>query len=1018
MFDMSQITDTQADIQATDNPVSDLKISEIRKRLEDAQGPTYWRSLDELADTDEFRAFMAKEFPREAAPLENSLDRRGFMKLLGASMALAGLTSCVRPVKPNEKIVPYVKAPEEIIPGKPLFFATAVTQGGYALGLLAESHQGRPTKVEGNPEHPASLGATDAITQATVLSLYDPDRSRAVLNQGSEAGWADFTNALTQAVGDGAGLHILTETVTSPTLAQQMDTVLEQYPDARWHQYDVLHSDTAFEGAQLAFGQPIQTFYDFSNANVILSLGADFLGTGPAKLRYSKDFGRRRRALQAEDGMNRLYVAESAPTITGGIADHRIPLRPAQVEAFARAVAQELGVEVEGGSVPETVDEALVAALVEDLQANEGSSIVIAGDNQPAAVHAIAHALNDALGNVGQTVVRTEPVEANPVNHVQSLGELVSDIEAGNVQTLLIIGGNPAYTAPADLGFAEALQNVPLSVHLSPYVDETSTLTTWHVPQTHYLETWSDARAFNGATTIMQPLIAPFYGGKSEHEFVAALLGNTEASGYDIVRDYWRNRVEGDFAGFWRQTVYAGTVAGSEAPSVQVSADVSGLPDTVSDTEGYEVVFQVDSSVLDGRFANNGWLQELPRPLTTLTWDNAALISPATAEHLDVLNNHVITLNVNGNEVQAPVWVLPGVAEDVIAVQLGYGRQNAGQIGTNVGFNAYPIRTSEGAWAASAEVSPAGGQHKLVVAQTYIAYDGTTERRHILRHGTLADFEAHPEHPDFVHPVEHAESDLYPDFEYDTYAWGMVIDMTVCTGCNACVTACQAENNIPIVGKDEVEVGREMHWIRVDTYYGGDLDNPTYYLQPVACMHCEKAPCEPVCPFGATVHDNEGLNVMVYNRCGGTRYCANNCPYKVRRFNYLQYAELATNATELSLVNNPDVTVRSRGVMEKCTYCTQRIQQAYITAENEQRRIFDGEVFTACQAACPTEAIVFGDINQSDSVVTQFKASPLNYSLLSELNTVPRTSYLAKLTNPHPALAEAHSSETGEGEAH
>ena len=542
-------------------------------------------------------------------------------------------------------------------------------------------------------------------------------------------------------------------------------------------------------------------------------------------------------------------------------------------------------------------------------------------------------------------------------------------------------------------------------------MDETSTLTTWHVPQTHYLETWSDARAFNGAATIMQPLIAPFYGGKSEHEFVAALLGDAEASGYDIVRDYWQNRVEGDFAGFWRQAVYAGTVAGSEAPSVQVSADLAGLPAVAEDTEGFEVVFQVDSSVLDGRFANNGWLQELPRPLTTLTWDNAALLSPATAERLDVLNNDLITLNVSGNEVQAPVWVLPGVAEGVISVHLGYGRQAAGQIGTNVGFNAYLVRTSAGPWAASAEVSPAGGQHKLVVAQTYIAYDGTTERRHIIRHGTLAEFEAHPEHPEFVHPVEHPESDLYPDFEYDTYAWGMVIDMTVCTGCNACVTACQAENNIPIVGKDQVEVGREMHWIRIDTYYGGELDNPTYYLQPVACMHCEKAPCEPVCPFGATVHDAEGLNVMVYNRCGGTRYCANNCPYKVRRFNYLQYAELATNATELSLVNNPDVTVRSRGVMEKCTYCTQRIQQAYIVAENEQRRIYDGEIFTACQAACPTEAIVFGDINQSDSVVTQFKASPLNYSLLSELNTVPRTSYLAKLTNPNPALAaetEAH----------
>ncbi len=988
----------------TDSP-NDLSIKNIRKRLATAQGKAYWQNLDDLADTDEFRAFMNQEFPREAAPLESSLDRRDFLKLLGASLAMAGLTSCVRPVKPHEKIVPYVQAPEEIIPGKPLFYATAVTQGGYALGLLAESHMGRPTKVEGNPDHPASLGATDATTQATVLSLYDPDRSQTLLDAGLNVNWADLAASLSARLqADGSGFRILTETVTSPTLAQQLNTLLTSYPGARWHQYDPMHGDGAFEGAQFAFGQPVQTVYDFTRADVVLSLGADFTGTGAGKLRYQRDFSRRRRALVAEDSMNRLYLVESTPSVTSTVADHRLALRPSDLEAFARTVAAELGVAgVAGGAVESELAEAFLGALLSDLRASQGRSLVVAGDDQPGAVHALAHALNAALGNVGTTVFYAEPVEVNPTNHLQSLSELVADIDAGNVETLLILGGNPVYTAPADLNFAEALAQVPASVHLSEHFDETSAVASQHVPKAHYLETWSDARAFDGTVTIMQPLISPFYGGKSEHEVVAAVLGETDASGYDLVRSYWQARVEGDFDSFWRQTVYAGVVAGSAAAPVTPTLALN-LPAPVPAGEGLELVFQLDPSILDGRYANNGWLQELPKPLTKITWDNAAFLSPATAEALDVTNNDLVSLRVGEREVVAPVWVLPGQAAATVTVHLGFGRELAGRVGSEVGFDAYRLRTTDNP-SSSVTVTKVPGRHKLVTTQQYFLYDGTTERRHLVRHGTLEEFRHHPEHPEFVHPVEHAESDLYPDFEYDTYAWGMVIDMNVCTGCNACVTACQAENNIPIVGKKQVDIGRAMHWIRVDTYYGGDLDNPDYYIQPVTCMHCEKAPCEPVCPFGATVHDNEGLNVMVYNRCGGTRYCSNNCPYKVRRFNYLQYAELESRATELSLAMNPDVTVRSRGVMEKCTYCTQRIQQAYIVAENENRRIRDGEIFTACQAACPSEAIVFGDIGDANSLVTRFKASPLNYALLSELNTVPRTTYLAKLTNPNPALA-------------
>lgn len=985
-----------------------LDISQIRKKLESRQGPAYWRGLEELADTSEFQEFLREEFPRQSVPYEHSLDRRDFMKLLGASLALAGLTSCVRPVQPNEKIVPYVKAPEEMIPGRPLHFATAITQGGYALGVIAESHQGRPTKLEGNPDHPASLGATDATTQATVLSLYDPDRSQNILNQGSTKNWADFTTALNAAVGNGNGLAILTETVTSPTLARQLQQVLRQYPKASWHQYDAMHCDSALEGAKLAFGEAVTTRYDFSQADVILSLGSDFLSEGPAKLRYTKDFSRRRKVLEATDSMNRLYVLESTPTNTGMMADHRLTIRPSQLQAVASLIAHELGVEGIEGALPQELDSHTIEVLVKDLKEHAGRSIVIAGEFESPFLHALAHAMNAALNNVGSTVFYHQSVEANPVNQLESLRALVEGMNSGTINTLLILGGNPVYTAPSDLNFAGALAKVT-SIHLSQYLDETSVLATWHIPQTHYLETWSDARAFDGTVSIMQPLISPFYGGKSEHEVLAALLGNPEATSYSLVRETWSRALDSDFEAFWRQAVYAGSIAESSAASHQVNLQRLSQAEA-SQTGDYEILFRPDPSIQDGRWANNGWLQEVPKPLTKLTWDNVALLAPKTAETLGVSNGHRLNLSVNSQSVTAPIWILPGQAEKTITVHLGFGRQKAGRVGSGVGFNANTLRTSSNLWHGPVNVAKTSGRTELASTQLHFAYEGTTERRHIVRHGTLADFQHEPEHPHFVHPVEHHKSDLYPDFPYDSYSWGMVIDMNVCTGCNACVTACQAENNIPIVGKKNVLVGREMHWIRIDTYYT-ELDNPSYYVQPVACMQCEKAPCEPVCPVGATVHDNEGLNVMVYNRCVGTRYCSNNCPYKVRRYNFLQYAELTNTMTELSLAQNPDVTVRSRGVMEKCTFCIQRIQQGYITAENQGRKIADGEVVTACQSACPAEAIVFGDLNTENSAVNKAKKSKLNYALLEELNTVPRTTYIAKLRNPHPDLA-------GEAEVH
>lgn len=1001
--------------------INKLDIAAVREKLSKSQGKAYWLGLEELSDTKEFQEFLHEEFPRESVAYENSVDRRDFLKLLGASLALAGLTSCVRPVRPNEKIVPYVKAPEEMIPGRPLFFASALTEGGYAMGVIAESHQGRPTRVEGNPDHPASLGAMDATTAASVLGLYDPDRSQTI-NGGAD--FAAFATAL-QGAASSNGFAILTETVTSPTLARQLAQVFDAYPNTRWYQYDQLHNDNAFEASSQVFGEAVTTRYDFSKADIIVSLGADFLGEGPARIRYTKDFSRRRKVLSAENTMSRLYVLESHPSLTGAKADHRLTIRASQLAAIAAHIAGEIGVNGAEGALPEGVNAEFIEALLSDLRKASGRSVVIAGDGEAPYVHALAHALNDVLGNIGQTVFYHESVEVQAVNHTEQIRALVDDMNSGTVTSLLVLGANPVYTAPVDVNFLEAYRKVT-SFHVGQYLDETAGASTWHVPQTHYLETWSDARAFDGTVTIMQPLIAPFYGGKSDHEILAALLGNAEATSFEIVQETYQASVTGDFDDFWRQSVFSGVIAGTQAPVKGVT--FGSLPEAPAAPSGeYEITFKLDPSILDGRYANNGWLQEVPKPLTKITWDNVAFIAPSTAETLGVSNHDLVTLTVGENNVIAPVWIMPGQGANTITVHLGFGRgESAGHTANGVGFNANVIRSSTQPWSGSVDVAKAAGTHKIVTTQMHWRYDSptgknetwadyadsTTERRHIVRHGTLAQLQAEPDHPHFVHPVAHHESDLYPDFEYNSYKWAMVIDMNTCTGCNACVVACQSENNIPVVGKKQVAVGREMHWIRVDTYYGGALDDPEFYFQPVACMHCEKAPCEPVCPVGATVHDNEGLNVMVYNRCVGTRYCSNNCPYKVRRYNFLQYAELTTTATELSLMQNPDVTVRSRGVMEKCTYCSQRIQQAYIRAENQGRKIADGEVVVACQSACPAEAIVFGDMNTEGALVNTHKESVLNYALLEELNTVPRSTYLTKLTNPHPSLAaetEAHS---------
>ena len=987
-----------------------LDIAEIRTRLTQSDGRDYWRSLNELAQTDEFEEMLHREFPEQASELNDPVSRRNFLKVMGASLAFGGLTACT--IQPEEKIVPFVRAPEDLIPGKPLYYATSIPEGGAATGILVESHMGRPTKIEGNPQHPSSLGSTNAATQASILNLYDPDRSQVVKNAGHISSWQTFVQKFEEVLTlqrskKGAGLRILTQTVTSPTLAQQLATVSLEFPAATWHQYEAAGQDNAHNGALLAFGKPVNTYYDVSKADVILSLDADFLYEGPGNVRYARDFSARRRVHDKSGAMNRLYMVESTPTPTGSVADHRLALDTGGVESYALATARQLGVKWQGATASAQVDAGWIAALVRDLQKHRGSSLVMAGQYQSPAVHALAHAMNEALGNVSKTVHYTDSLQAGPTDQLHSLRDLVNEMRAGQVDALLILGGNPAFDAPADLEFAAALEHVEFRTHLGLYENETSDLCHWHIPQNHYLESWSDARAYDGTASIIQPLIQPLYNSKSDHELLGLLTGQVGLPTLDMVRAYWQQ--EGkytDFERFWSTVLHDGLIPDTALPSLDLDLNkglrLASETGKALEEEEVEILFRPDPLIGDGRYVNNGWLQETPNPITKLTWDNAALVSPATAERLGLQDEQIVQLNHENRSISAPVWILPGQAANVVTIHLGYGSSRSGRVGTDTGFNAYALRSSSSMWhGAGLQLVKTFEQYPLASTQDH----HSMEDRHLVRHADLAEYK---KHPDFAHREVHnfpEDLTLYSGFEYNGSAWGMTIDLTACIGCNACSVACQSENNIPVVGKDQVLNGREMSWIRIDRYYSGNMDNPKVHHQPVPCMQCENAPCEMVCPVTATSHSEEGLNDMIYNRCVGTRYCANNCPYKVRRFNFLQYADRDTES--LKLGNNPDVTVRSRGVMEKCTYCVQRINSARIDSKKADQPIADGQITTACEQACPTEAIVFGDINDKKSRVAKLKASPLNYGILMELNTRPRTTYLASVKNPNSEIVES-----------
>ena len=1070
-----------------------MDLTAIRSRLAGSDGRLYWRSLGELADTPEFREYLHREFPAQASEWNDPKGRRDFLKLMSASLALAGIGACTK--QPTESIIPYVRQPEDVVPGRPLFFASAIVHRGYAHPVLVESHMGRPTKIEGNPDHPASLGGADSFTQAAVLDLYDPDRAKTVTYRGEVRSWSNFLTAAqgaltSQKSRQGAGLRFLTGPITSPSLAELMATVLRDYPQAKWHQFDPagMQGGAGSSAAQ----HPV---YHFDQADVIVALDADFIGSGPGNVRYQRDFADRRRITDDRKEMNRLYAIESTPTLTGAKADHRLPVKASEVESIARELSMSIGSASVSSPSPEprvpspplpsaSVAQPgspeiakWVAAIVKDLNAHRGRSLIVPGEYQPAAVHQLARAMNTALGNIGSTVTYAAPVEAMPVDRHASLAELATAMDAGQVEVLVILGGNPVFAAPADLKFAERLSKVGLVAYWGTHVDETAHLSHWNLPAAHALESWGDARAFDGTVTLMQPLVAPLYEGRSAHEMLALFTQQGDRRGLQIVKDYWTRAFSSgsqwtfpapadgepfpNADAFWRRMVHDGFIAGTSvtaggpgtsfipapvlappkpAPGAPASAKAAAdqpvaTPNPAPGTSGaavatapsdvppasntpqppapspqspasggLEIIFRPDPTIWDGSFANNGWLQELPKPLTKLTWDTSAWISPRLAASRDLHNGDVIELRYRGNTAKMPVFIVPGHPQESVTVFFGYGRRMAGRVGNAIAeaqqFNAYLLRTSDAPWFGQGlEISRTGDSYPLATTQEHHLMEGRAPVR-------VATLEEYKHDPAVIAHQGHTPDKtltMYPDHPYDGYKWGMAIDLTSCTGCGACTVACVAENNIPVVGKEQVARGREMHWIRVDHYFAGSPDNPESYHQPIPCMQCENAPCEVVCPVAATSHSSEGLNDMTYNRCVGTRYCSNNCPYKVRRFNFLLYSDWYTES--LHPMRNPDVTVRSRGIMEKCTYCVQRINHARIDAKREDRQIRDGEIVTACQATCPADAIVFGDLNDSNSRVSKLKAQQRNYGVLEDLNTRPRTTYLGAIRNPNPELA-------------
>ncbi len=943
-----------------------------------------WRSLEQLAEDPDFVARAVQEFPSLAETLASPHDRRSALKLMAAAFAMAGLGGC--DWAPEGTLIPAVRAPPNIIPGLPNFYATANMLDGYATGIVVTHQMGRPIKVEGNPRHPASLGATDVFAQAQVLDFYDPDRAWAITAHGFPSDQGSLRTALTAqrakiAASRGNGFHILTGAITSLTLAGQLDALLALYPEARWHRWQAISRENVSKGAVLAYGEPVELAPKLDAADVIFAIDSDLLSSAPGHLRFARDFASRRNPTRTRK-MSRVYAAEPTPTLTGSVADHRFIAGPHELHEAVMALAASIleGVPLSG---PDWVGQ-----VIADLTANRGRALVHAGPDQPPETHALVHAINEKLGARGNTLELLAPV-AYPADRAAPLADLVEDMRTGKVGTLLVIDSNPAYAAPGALGFAEALKRVDFSLTLTASPNETSQATTWAVPMAHAWETWSDARAFDGTATILQPQALPLYDPVSMHTMVALFMEPAPAATLDAVQATWKTRIGEDFAQGWRDALASGVVPGTASPKANVTLRPDAGRQTPPEPANHPltILFRPDPHLWDGRYANNAWLQELPRPLTKLTWDNPLLIAPDQARQLNLRNGDMIRLSLGDASVTAPAWIMPGQAADCVVALLGFGDRHAGTVGTGVGFDFYPLTGRAGA----PSLQRVSGHMILACTDHHnLIFDETGE---FVRHATLGEYGKDARSLITAKPEPH----LYRWKPEGPAAWAMSVDLNACIGCNACVVACQAENNIPVVGKEQVIRAREMHWLRIDRYWEGSPAAPDSYFQPVLCMHCEEAPCETVCPVGATVHDSEGLNVMVYNRCIGTRFCSNNCPYKVRRFNYFAYAGEERRPAE---ARNPDVTVRARGVMEKCTFCLQRIAEARIAADRENRPV--GEVRTACQAACPTQAFTFGNMADPESAVAKRKQSPLDYALLADQNTRPRVTYEARIRNPKP----------------
>lgn len=1027
---MSEKTNGTSSLEATDTAAND--------------GRVYWRSMEQLAASPAYQEEVAREFPEgaDSAPADD-VSRRGFLSVVAAAVAMAGATACR---KPGRKILPFNNRPEDLIPGVPRHFATTLPMQGYGTGVLVTNHDGRPTKIEGNPLHPASLGSSDVYMQGELLNLYDPARSTSPCQDGEPVTLEKFLEAWGGAasrLGNGEKLAFLMGPTASPTTEQMVDEVRGKYPAASFHTYRPIHRDNEIDGSNMAFGRAVDAQYDFAAADVVVSLDADFLGQGPNSVRHSRDFASRRRVADGAT-LNRLYSIEPGISVTGGQADHRFRVRAHQVADVLFGLAAEMG--VLQGSLGQAVaahkdhgfslnGKNWVRIIGEDLFANRGKCLVVAGSRQPAVVHAVVHALNAALGNVGKTVTYTATPALASASNVASLRDLADKMDKGAIDTLFILGGNPVQDAPADLAFAEKLAKVPNRIHHGLYYDETAAACNWHLNGTHDLEAWGDSRSHDGTASVIQPMVAPLFNGISEIELLARVAEYDETEGYTIVRYYWEDNTRADdLDAWWNRALHDGLVHDSASSAESVSLQLAEVAAAIgahskapaASRDNLEVTFAQDATVYDGRYRNNSWMQECPDPVTKLTWDNAAVMSRKTAEELGVDNGDMVSLSVGGAALEIPVWVVPGLADYSIALTLGYNPDAPAQfeVAQGAGFNTYQLRTSGGAWMASGgKASRTGGTYALESTQDH----GSMQGRDHYRQATAEEFAANPTFAPDMSPLAQAaklkgkeEKDLlkslWKERDYSKGPqWGMVIDLNSCNGCNACVVACQAENNIPSVGKGEVATGREMHWLRVDRYYatpGSDgseteetinEDAVAVAHQPVPCMHCENAPCESVCPVAATVHSPDGLNGMTYNRCIGTRYCSNNCPYKVRKFNWFDF--IGELDPTLQMAQNPNVTIRNRGVMEKCTYCVQRISVAKHTASKEGRPVLDGEVVPACGQACPSQAITFGDIVDTDSRVHELRNSPLNYAMLSELNVKPRTTYLAKIRNPNPELS-------------